>query len=315
MKRIIMAAAAAITIGCSADINPENVKIADYQDGKTCAVSLTFDDSMKEHYTVVAPELEKRGLRGTFWLVGAWMPEDDLKDKYHMTWAEAAELAERGHEMSNHAWSHPDLTKLTTEEIIEEIKKNDDAITKHIGIKPTTFCYPFNAMSEEVVALAEEGRVGTRLTEFWLGGQHSPKEYLEKQIADALASGSWIVGMTHGINYGYDCYENPAEFTDFLDYVKSMEDQIWIGTFRDVAVYKEVAENTELEVVKEGKGIKVTPKTSLCQDLFSGLVTMEILTDGAKVKAEQDGNELPVSVRDNKSYFNFNPFGGPVSIR
>ena len=51
----------AMAIGCSADLQPENISVADYKDGKECAVSLTFDDSMKEHYTIVAPELEKRG--------------------------------------------------------------------------------------------------------------------------------------------------------------------------------------------------------------------------------------------------------------
>jgi peptidoglycan/xylan/chitin deacetylase (PgdA/CDA1 family) len=87
MKKLIIVATLAAAAGCSADITPEDVKVADYKDGKECAVSLTFDDSMKEHYTIVAPELEKRGFRGTFWMVGSWMPTDPQADTTHFTWA------------------------------------------------------------------------------------------------------------------------------------------------------------------------------------------------------------------------------------
>ncbi len=310
-----MAAAAATAVGCTADLNPENIRIADYMDGKACAVSLTFDDGMKEHYTIVAPELEKRGLRGTFWLCGAWIPEEAHHDTTHITWAEASEMAEKGHEMSNHAWSHPYLTTLSEEDLRTEITRNDEAILKNVGTKPTTFCFPYNAFNEEVIAIAMEGRVGARLKEFWLGGQHSPKEYLEKQIADALAEGSWIAGMTHGINYGYDCYENPAEFTDFLDYLKTFEDRIWIAPFREVAVYTNAAKGTTLNIEKEGKGLSITPATDLDRNLYSGDLTMEILTEGRGIKAEQDGSELEITVNGDRSYFHFNPFGGTISIR
>ena len=205
-----MITAAAMAIGCSADINPEDVNVAAYKDGKECAVSFTFDDGMKEHYTIVAPELEKRGFRGTFWLCCAWIHDDPQIDTTHITWDEAREMAKNGHEMSNHSWSHPNLTELSDEDALLEMTRNDEAIAGQIGERPVTFCFPYNAYNEERVAMAMEGRIGARLKEFWFGGQHSPDEYLHKQIEDALASGSWITGMTHGINYGYDCYETDA---------------------------------------------------------------------------------------------------------
>lgn len=315
MKRLIMMTSMAVAIGCSADITPEDVKVADYKDGKECAVSLTFDDSMKEHYTIVAPELEKRGFRGTFWMVGAWMPAVAEADTTHFTWAEAKEMSDRGHEMSNHTWSHPYMTMLSDEDLANEIKKNDEAILANIGKPSTTFCFPYNAFNEKVIAAAMEGRVGARLKEFWLGGQNSPKEYLHKQVEDALAAGSWIAGMTHGINYGYDCYSDPTEFTDFLDYLKSLENRIWIGTFRDVAAYTAVAKDVTLTVEPAEKGVTVTPATTLDKALYETPLTMTVNTDGKKIKAEQDGNVLEVAYRDNNAYVTFCPFGGPVTIR
>ena len=315
MKRLIMMTSMAVAIGCSADITPEDVKVADYKDGKECAVSLTFDDSMKEHYTIVAPELEKRGFRGTFWMVGAWMPAVAEADTTHFTWAEAKEMSDRGHEMSNHTWSHPYMTMLSDEDLANEIKKNDEAILANIGKPSTTFCFPYNAFNEKVIAAAMEGRVGARLKEFWLGGQNSPKEYLHKQVEDALAAGSWIAGMTHGINYGYDCYSDPTEFTDFLDYLKSLENRIWIGTFRDVAAYTAVAKDVTLTVEPAEKGVTVTPATTLDKALYETALTMTVNTDGKKIKAEQDGKVLEVAYNGNNAYVTFCPFGGPVTIR
>lgn len=316
MKKTIMITAAAMAIGCTSDIMPENVNIADYKDGKECAVSFTFDDGMKEHYTIVAPELEKRGFRGTFWLCCAWIHEDPQADTTHITWDEAKEMAEKGHEMSNHSWSHPNLTTLSEEEALTEIRRNDEAIAERIGTRPVTFCFPYNAYSEETVAMAMKGRVGARLKEFWFGGQHSPDEYLHKQIEDALASGSWIAGMTHGINYGYDCYEDdPSGFTRFLDYVKEREDRIWVGTFREVAEYTKAVACAEIRKEQKGKELILSidmPENELLKNVF---LTMEVNSEGRKIKAEQNGRTLEVTCRNGKSYFDFSPYGGDITLR
>lgn len=314
MKRTIMITAAAMAIGCSAEINPEDVRTAAYKDGKECAVSFTFDDGMKEHYTIVAPELEKRGFRGTFWLCCAWIHDDPQADTTHITWDEAREMHANGHEMSNHSWSHPNLTTLSDEEALEEIVRNDDAIEEQIGTRPVTFCFPYNAYNEERVAMAMEGRVGARLKEFWFGGQHSPDEYLHKQIEDALAAGSWIAGMTHGINYGYDCYEtDPSGFTRFLDYVKEREDRIWVGTFRDVAAYTKAAEAIELKAEKKGRGLVITPEMPSDELLKDVLLTMEVAAEG--ITATQDGQKLETTTRNGKSYITFNPYGGEIALK
>lgn len=315
MKKFLIVTTMAAAIGCTADLDTEDIKVADYKDGKECAVSLTFDDSMKEHYTIVAPELEKRGFRGTFWMCGGWMPAEPQYDTTHFTWAEAKEMSDKGHEMSNHSWSHPNMTTLSENELKEQIRKNDEAILANLGKPSTTFCFPYNAYNDAVLAEVMKGRIGARLKEFWLGGQHSPKEYLQKQIEDALAAGSWIVGMTHGINYGYDCYEDASEFTDFLDYLKSLEDRIWIGTFRDVAAYTAVAKGISLDISKDGKEITVVPATNLDRTLYETPLTLEVNTDGKKIKAQQDGKALEASYRNGKAYITFCPFGGAVTLK
>ena len=39
------------------------VYVAKYKHDKICAISYTFDDGLAEHYTIVFPELEKRGFK------------------------------------------------------------------------------------------------------------------------------------------------------------------------------------------------------------------------------------------------------------
>ena len=53
-----------------------NVQIARYKQDKACAISYTFDDGLAEHYTLLVPQLEKRGFRGTFWICGSNINKD-----------------------------------------------------------------------------------------------------------------------------------------------------------------------------------------------------------------------------------------------
>lgn len=313
MKAYIFAAAV-LAAGCSAGIKVDDIRISQYKDGKDCAVSLTFDDGMKEHYTIVAKELEERDWRGTFWLCCDWIHDDPLADTTHITWAEALEMHQNGHEMSNHSWSHQDLTKLSASKVEKEISKNDDAILKHLGVKPVTFCFPYNNYNDEVVEIAMKGKVGARLDQFWLGGQHSDEAYLRQQIDSAICNKMWISGMTHGINYGYDCYEDASDFTKFLDYLKSKEDKIWVGTFKDVAIYRAVAEATTLEFKNHGKKVTVTPKTSLDPGLYQTILTLEVPAEDGVDKIVQDGKHLESFRKNGKTYIYFNPFGGEIDI-
>ncbi len=70
-----------------------------WPDGRTCAVSLTYDDALPVHYEYVAPALEGRGLRGTFYLLISGDPMLNFE-----RWRS---LAMRGHELGNHTLFHP----------------------------------------------------------------------------------------------------------------------------------------------------------------------------------------------------------------
>ncbi len=101
------------------------------------ALSLTFDDSRAVHLDVVAPELNKRHLRATFFLIVSKTTR--LED-----WQK---LQSQGHEIGNHSVTHEhaaDLNKAGEELQVEDAKKFLDSNFKS---DVTTFAYPYTEVS------------------------------------------------------------------------------------------------------------------------------------------------------------------------
>lgn len=289
------------------------ISVAMYKDGKDCAASFTFDDGLKDNYTIAAPELEKRGWRGTFWLNCSKIPGEEKGSDSRMTWDDILDLHERGHEMSNHGWAHRKLTKIPYEDAVREIEKNDSAIFAHTGVRPVTYCYAYNAKNDTILALASKGRVGTRIRQYAFGGG-APDEQLRKRMDDAIRKRDWAIWMTHGIAKGYDHFKDVSRYPAFLDYVKERENSIWVGTFREVAAY--IAERDAIKLVRLDKGDRISVEVSL--DLDSSLYDMPLtmIVDGAsKVRVRQDGKRLDVHYNDGHAIFDFNPYGGPLTLR
>lgn len=293
-----------------------NIRIAKYKGDKACAISYTFDDGLKEHYTLVAPVFEKSGFKGTFWINGAKINEDEnaITDTTRMTWNELKDMATAGHEISNHGWAHKNFKRHTLDEIKEDIFKNDSAIFAHIGIMPRTFCYPNNATTPEGIKIASVNRVGTRTKQRSIGSKSTPED-LENWVNTLIETNDWGIGMTHGITYGYDAFGNPQCFWNHLEYVKTKEDRIWVGTFLEVASYVKERENTQLHLTYEEGLITITPEFSLDKNLFTEPLTAVIETMSLKnVTVEQNNQMLNTQIYPDKIRFDFNPSEGPIYI-
>lgn len=78
-----------------------NISVAKYKHDKACAISCTFDDRLAEHYSLVAPHLESRGFRGTFWINGSKINKDNehVTDTTWISWAQLKEMSDNGHEI------------------------------------------------------------------------------------------------------------------------------------------------------------------------------------------------------------------------
>lgn len=295
----------------------ELVRIAKFKGDKLAAISYTFDDGYVEHYTRVAPELEKRGFRGTFWVNGTTHQKNELQitDTTRATWAQLKEMADHGHEISNHGWSHKNLTKLDDAGVMEEIRKNDSIILFRVGIKPVTYCYAGNAKNDRVIRLASAGRVGTRTFQRSIGSK-ATDESLEKWVAELIEKGEWGVGMTHGISYGYDYFRRPQVLWNHLDYVKSIENKIWVGTFREVSAYVAERESVRLKIIRKKNRLKIIPSHSPDSKLFDEPLTLVVNTENNPVKTIRQGKTQLVynQISTTEIMVDFDPGGKQIII-
>jgi peptidoglycan/xylan/chitin deacetylase (PgdA/CDA1 family) len=295
----------------------DSIRVARYHADKTCAISYTFDDGLKEHYTLVYPKFKQLGFKGTFWINGNTINQGEQglqSDKPRTTWAELQEMAAQGQEISNHGWSHRSLPRISPEEVRVEIDRNDSIIEAIIGTRPVTYCYAGNAKNAEVVKMASKNRVGTRTEQFSVGGKSTP-ENLECRIDTLLANRGWGVTMTHGITYGYDAFKSDSIFWDHLEKVKMLEDKIWVGTFREVAAYTAEQKNIVLKTTIKRNKILVVPTMTLDKQLFNQPLTLvAYLSETGLIKAFQRGKIRKVTYSSGKALIDFDPNGGKIIL-
>ena len=293
-----------------------NVSVAKYRHDKVCAISYTFDDGLAEHYTLVAPQLEQRGFRGTFFINGSKVNKDErhIKDTTRVTWPQLKEMAKKGHEISNHGWAHRNFAKFPFEVLKEDILKNDSAIYAHVGVMPRTYAYPNNTKQGEAMAFVARNRVGTRLKQRSVGSKRTARD-LEKWMETLIKTGDWGVGMTHGLTYGYDAFGNPQRLWEHWEQVKANEDKIWVGTFHEVVSYLKEREAIRLTVTEKKNKLHVVPELPLDKELFTEPLTM-VVEGGTmkKVSARQGKKKLSVQLRSDKAFFDFDPFGGEIIV-
>ncbi|NEC85059.1 polysaccharide deacetylase family protein [Streptomyces sp. SID12501] len=111
---------------------------------KVKCVALTFDDgpAVPETATLLT-YLAKYRARVTFFTVG-----QNVAAHPELVRAEAR----AGHEIGNHSWNHPDLTRLTPAQISSQLTRTSAAIKAATGKAPTLFRPPYGAVNATVKA-------------------------------------------------------------------------------------------------------------------------------------------------------------------
>ena len=97
-------------------------------------VALTFDDWPGEATPLILDILKKAGIRATFFLCGQNV---ERFPSY------ARRIAEEGHEIGNHTYSHPRFLWKTPGRIAWEIERAQNVIAHHTGRQPKLFRPPY----------------------------------------------------------------------------------------------------------------------------------------------------------------------------
>lgn len=126
-------------------------------------VVFTFDDGYRNFATEAAPALEAAGWRGTVFvvpgLIGATNEWDNRRgDVVEPLLAsdEVRALADAGHEVGSHTWSHARLTEVGPDGARTELVRAKEALEQALGRAVPYFCYPYGAHDEEVCRLVRE---------------------------------------------------------------------------------------------------------------------------------------------------------------
>ena len=199
---------------------------------KPMDVVLTFDDGVKDHLLVAAPELEKRGWRGVFCIIPEWIG----KGENRLTWDDVRELKRRGHEIANHTLSHADLGKLAREGRLDEVRRQiaagRDAIAKETGETPKVLCIPFGSIEPDVYRIAaEEGQAVLPVDRANFGEGSGP---VSARIDGHLVRADLYCDiLSHGIRKsggGWNPFATEAEFCAHLERIAAYGDRLRVVT-------------------------------------------------------------------------------------
>lgn len=286
-----------------------HAEILRWKNGAEAAVSITFDDSTLDQYRLAAPELDRRGMTATFFVItglmdgGVW--QDGPVQRQLFSWSQARDLAERGHEIGSHTHSHPDLTRLepflAQRQLVRSYQRIRREIPNQSGL---TFAWPYWRSTEHTQELASRYYIAAR------GGQATTPRYFNagpiearpdnllhvnalgmlpreteetwrEAAEDLLQRGGWGVLSLHGIDDGRIQHSAlgweplPIDlYRRILDYLRV--ENIWIAPFGTVAKYVERRDATRLTVIDNGAEVTIDVVSPLDSTIYDVPLTVAL---------------------------------------
>ncbi len=100
-----------------------------------------------EYLESILETLKKENIKATFFLDGSWINKN--KDMVYR-------IVNEGHEIANHAYSHPQMSKISNDRIFEEIKKTEDIIYEITKKRSAFFTPPSGDYDQRVINIAKK---------------------------------------------------------------------------------------------------------------------------------------------------------------
>lgn len=101
-----------------------------------------------EYIPDILDALKKHQIKVSFFFDGSWVSKNPDIAKL---------IFEEGHEIGNHAYSHPDLQQKSEAETVEELRKTNEIISKTLGIDPPKwFGPPSGSFNQQTVEVADQ---------------------------------------------------------------------------------------------------------------------------------------------------------------
>jgi peptidoglycan/xylan/chitin deacetylase (PgdA/CDA1 family) len=174
--------------------------------------SFTFDDIPASAASQGAEILERHGARGTFYVAGSLIQRGEEAGYADM--AALRRLAENGHELGCHTYSHAGLRNLNGSAAAHDLEENEAFFVQlSQDVKATNFAYPFNKGTLSALPAlrsrfrsARGGRGGInrgRVPAFQLRGVEIAQPEapdLADWLADTAEHPGWLIYFTHDVS-------------------------------------------------------------------------------------------------------------------
>jgi peptidoglycan/xylan/chitin deacetylase (PgdA/CDA1 family) len=319
---------------------------------RRAACSLTFDDGTLDQYLLAFPELERRGLKASFYLItrytstGRWNDQEDARRL--VNWDQARAMHQAGHEIGSHGRTHADLSATGINvrfELLGSYLRLNRELDQEGGY---TLAWTYWRSNPDGRSLASRlylgARGGTGVLEKYMQSSHTNpfrrdfdyyqvgslgmrnREYPKpwREWGDRIfAEGGWLVFCFHGFTDGSLAPETlgweplPMErFRAILDYVESRG--FWVAPFGTVVRYARARERASLRVVESMERVVVlTLEDGLKDSVFDQPLSIQLNLppDWTRVEVLQHKSPLPLQTLPGGVRFDALPDGSAIVLR
>jgi peptidoglycan/xylan/chitin deacetylase (PgdA/CDA1 family) len=127
--------------------------------------ALTFDDGFAALHEHVLPVLTQRRLPATVFLVAQtltpggrpvdWVDTPGTEPLRTLTLDQVLEMQDAGVDFQSHSWAHHDLTKLSWDECVRDLRESRELLSDLLGRRVTLLAYPRGLHDADVRRAAE----------------------------------------------------------------------------------------------------------------------------------------------------------------
>lgn len=152
---------------------------------------LTFDDGPDPRYTPgILRTLRAHDVRAMFFVCGEMVQDNgDLLRR----------IADDGHVIGNHTWTHPQMTKLTRSRARREMERTSEVVEETVGAAPLWFRAPYGAWNRHTFELgAELGMEPLAWTVDTLDWTEPGTTTIVRRVLDGAAPGTVVLSHDAG---------------------------------------------------------------------------------------------------------------------
>ncbi|MFI2857033.1 polysaccharide deacetylase family protein [Paenibacillus sp. JSM ZJ436] len=129
--------------------------------------------------------LETEGVKATFFLDGSWLSKNREL---------ALDIVNGGHEVENHAYTHPNMSQLSAARAESEITRTQELLKESLGVTNTWFAPPSGDYNQQTVQLAHARGLKTVLwTLDTVDWKHPPAQAVVDKISAKVEPGFLIL--------------------------------------------------------------------------------------------------------------------------